>query len=138
MLTLFLRSVYEILILSKEGYLDSLAGFVFFLLIGKWFQSFTYKRLDFERTYKSYFPISVTVKKEGEWISIPIDKIEIDDVLLIRNGELIPVDCKLLNSKGRIDYSFVTGESSLLSKYAGDKLLAGGRQMGRKYSRQST
>ncbi len=130
MSTLFLRSVYEILFQVGEGYLDSLSGFIFFLLIGKWFQSFTYKQLDFDRTYKSYFPISSTLKTAGQWLSISIDKINIGDTLLIRNLELIPVDCELVKGHARIDYSFVTGESDLLSKVKGDSLLAGGRQVG--------
>jgi len=130
MSTLLLRSIYEILAHVGEGYLDSISGFVFFLLIGKWFQNFTYNSLDFERTYESYFPISSTVKIDNKWMSKAIDKIIIDDVLLIRNQELIPVDCKLLNGHARIDYSFVTGESELISKQVGDDLLAGGKQVG--------
>ena len=46
-LTLFLRSVFEILSHTGSGYLDSMAGLVFFLLIGKWFQLKTYHHLFF-------------------------------------------------------------------------------------------
>ncbi|NNE14683.1 MAG: HAD-IC family P-type ATPase [Saprospiraceae bacterium] len=130
MATLFLRSLYEILFQVGEGYLDSLAGFVFFLLIGKWFQSVTYQQLDFNRSYKSYFPISIMVKEGFKWFSKSIDQIVKGDILMIRNQELIPVDCKLLRGKARIDYSFVTGESDLMSKEINDLLLAGGRQVG--------
>jgi len=61
MITLYGRSVYELVSQTGEGYLDSFAGFVFFLLIGRWFQSFTNQALDFDRNYKSYFPISATI-----------------------------------------------------------------------------
>ena len=44
------------------GYLDSLAGLVFFLLCGRVFQQKTYDRMAFDRDYKCFFPLSVTRK----------------------------------------------------------------------------
>jgi Cu+-exporting ATPase len=67
MLALFSRSLYEIIGQHGEGYLDSFAGFVFFLFIGRWFQAFTYRSFDFDRNYKSYFPISANVFVDNEW-----------------------------------------------------------------------
>ncbi|MDF1697987.1 MAG: heavy metal translocating P-type ATPase metal-binding domain-containing protein [Saprospiraceae bacterium] len=130
MITLFFRSVYEILGHQGEGYLDSFTGFVFFLLIGRWFQSFTYQALDFDRNYKSYFPISAAVKSGTEWITKSIDQLAPNDIIRIRNQELIPADGELLKGKARIDYSFVTGESDLISKTVGEALFAGGKHQG--------
>lgn len=56
-LALYLRSLYEILFQVGAGYMDSFAGLIFFLLIGKWFQHQTYTAINFERDYESYFPI---------------------------------------------------------------------------------
>ena len=61
-LTLFGRSAYEIISGVGMGYVDSLAGLVFFLLIGKWYQGKTYQALSFDRDFTSYFPVSVTCK----------------------------------------------------------------------------
>lgn len=130
MITLFTRSVYEILSGTGEGYLDSLSGFIFFLLIGKWFQSATYSSLNFDRTYKSYFPISIPIKVNEKWVNQSLDKIEIGDTMLIKNQELIPTDGLIVNGKGSIDYSFVTGESDTVVKSVGEKILAGGKQVG--------
>jgi len=127
-IVLFVRSVYEIITQTGQGFLDSLCGLVFFLLIGKFFQQKTYSFLSFERDYKSYFPIAVTRLTESGEESIAIHKIKKEDVLLIRNEELIPVDCELLNGNARIDYSFVTGESNAISKQINEKLFAGGKQ----------
>ena len=131
MIALFSRSIFEILSQSGEGYLDSFSGFVFFLLIGRWFQAFTYRTLDFERNYKSYFPISANIKSKNGWISRALDHIKPGDVILIRNEELVPTDGILQSGKGRINYSFVTGESKLINKSVSDEIFAGGKQQGK-------
>ncbi len=126
---LFVRSTIEIAFDIGSGFFDSLAGLVFFLLVGKFFQQKTYDFLSFERDYKSYFPIAITkINKEGYEETIQVYDIEKGDRILIRNEELIPVDGILINGKAKIDYSFVTGESQTLSKHSGDKLFAGGKQ----------
>ncbi len=128
-LVLFLRSSYEIFSNTGQGYFDSLSGLVFFLLLGKFFQSKTYDFLSFERDYKSYFPIAITkINKDQSHKSIVVNEIEKGDRLLIRNEEIIPVDAILINGNGHIDYSFVTGESDSVRKISGDKLFAGGKQ----------
>jgi len=125
---LFLRSAIEILFNLGSGFLDSLAGLVFFLLLGKFFQQKTYNFLSFERDYKSYFPIAVTKLIDGGETSISVKDIQLGNRLLIRNEELIPVDGVLINGNASIDYSFVTGESVPVIKQSGDKLFAGGKQ----------
>lgn len=125
---LFVRSTVEILWDLGPGFLDSLTGLIFFLLIGKFFQQKTYDFLSFERDYKSYFPIAVTKIVNEVEKSIAVKDIAEGDRLLIRNEELIPVDGILINGNSAIDYSFVTGESVPVIKRSGDKLFAGGKQ----------
>ena len=127
---LFLRSVYEILSHSDAGYMDSLAGLVFFLLIGKLFQNKTYDTLNFERNYKSYFPIAVTIFKNGKETTIPVEKLETGQRIIIKNNELIPADSVLIKGSANIDYSFVTGESAPEHKTNGELIYAGGKQIG--------
>ena len=62
--------------------------------------------------------------------NIEIYKIKQGDRLLLRNQEIIPVDSILINGNAQIDYSFVTGESESVPKSSGDKLYAGGKQLG--------
>ncbi len=129
-IALFLRSLYEILSQSGPGYLDSLAGLVFFLLIGKWFQSRTYESLSFERDYKSYFPLAVArVSKSGSEM-VQITELKEGDVIEVRNQEIIPGDAELMSASASIDYSFVTGEAQAIQKNQGDYIYAGGRQVG--------
>lgn len=129
-LALFLRSVYEILLQIGPGYLDTLAGLIFFLLIGKWFQQATYARISFDRDYKSYFPIACTVRKGKIESQVTLDKLQKNDIVIIHHGELIPADGMLVEGEAKIDYSFVTGEAELIRKEKGELLYAGGRQMG--------
>jgi P-type Cu+ transporter len=125
---LFVRSLWEVATQTGAGYYDSFSGLVFFLLAGKLFQSKTYDTLNFERNYKSYFPLSVTVLKEGKETTIPVDNLKTGDRVIIRNNELIPADAILFKGEASIDYSFVSGESLPVSKVLGEIIHAGGRQ----------
>lgn len=129
-ITLFVRSVYDILSHSGSGYLDSLSGLVFFLLIGKWFQQRTQDRITFDRDYRSYFPIAANKVENGKMTPTSLDQLQVGDHIQLKNQELIPADAVLVKGEAKIDYSFVTGESELVIKPVGEKLFAGGRQVG--------
>lgn len=133
-IALFGRSLYEILTVTGAGYLDSMAGLLFFLLVGKWVQNKTYQNFAFDRDYTSYFPLAVRVKK-GEGIETRvITDLKKGEEMLIRNQELIPADSILIADEAYIDYSFVTGEATPVSKKKGEYLYAGGRQVGNSIS----
>ncbi|MDH5597865.1 MAG: heavy metal translocating P-type ATPase metal-binding domain-containing protein [Cyclobacteriaceae bacterium] len=129
-LALFFRSTYEVISATGPGYFDSLAGLIFFLLIGKWFQSKTYETLNFERDFKSYFPLAVKrIDKKGEEM-VMIADLKKSDRIVVRNDEVVPADSILLSEGASIDYSFVTGESVQYPKKTGEYIYAGGRQKG--------
>jgi len=130
LVAIFAQSAYEVLSVTGEGYFDSLTGLIFFLLCGRWFQQKTYDRLAFDRDYRAFFPLSVTRKSGAFEKTVSIGQLAVGDRLIIRNGELIPADAKLVSGPALIDYSFVTGESEPVSKNEGEHLYAGGRQMG--------
>jgi Cu+-exporting ATPase len=130
MVALASQSYFEIFTGTGTGYLDSLAGFVFFLLIGKWYQNQTYQSLAFDRDYTSYFPVAVTLLEDGDEKSVALHRVKPGDRLLIRNHELIPADGQIVKGQGNIDYSFVTGESLPVARNEGDDVFAGGRQIG--------
>lgn len=129
--TLFTYSLYDIFILGNEGYMDTLGGLLFFLLIGKYYQQKTYDSLSFDRDYKSYFPIAVTKLVREEESVIPLTKLHVGDLIKVRNEELIPADSILLEGEAYIDYSFVTGEAVPVAKKRGELIYAGGRQKGK-------
>ncbi|MBN8703127.1 MAG: heavy metal translocating P-type ATPase metal-binding domain-containing protein, partial [Bacteroidetes bacterium] len=126
----FARSVYEITSGTGSGYLDSMSGIVFFMLIGRIFQDKTYEVLSFDRDYKSYFPISVSIKKGELEENIPVTQLKVGNRMIIRNNEIIPADGILFYGKASIDYSFVSGESLPNEKTIGEIIYAGGKQLG--------
>lgn len=130
---MFLRSTRDLALDMGPGFMDTLTGLVFFLLIGKWFQRRVYKRLSFDRDYKAYFPLAVNrIDDQGNTEILPLSRLETGQRLEIRNQELIPADALLLKGKAQIDYSFVTGESQPVTIQEGELLYAGGRQTGGK------
>lgn len=129
---MFIRSTYDMLMDHGPGFFDSLASLIFFMLLGKMFQIKTYSFLSFERDFKSYFPIAVTkINKDASEENVAIYDVLKGDRLLIRNQELIPVDGILISESAEIDYSFVTGEAVPITKKSGDKVFAGGKQIGK-------
>lgn len=124
------QSVWEVVSRTGEGYFDSLTGLIFFLLIGRLFQDKAYARLSFDRDYRSFFPLSVVRKQDSGEAAVPISKVEVGDHLLVRGGELIPADARVVAGHGLVDYSFVTGEAAAVEKEPGDLVYAGGRQAG--------
>ena len=124
----FIRSVIEVFQGTGGGYFDSMTGIVFFMLAGRIVQDKTYRQLSFDRDYTSYFPVAVTVLKDGQQIPTALPDIRNGDTLLIHQEELIPADGILAKGKAFIDYSFVTGESLPVPKDIGEIIYAGGKQ----------
>jgi len=131
-LAMFIRSAYEVFSQTGAGYFDTMASLLLLMLIGRLFQNKTYDTLSFERDYKSYFPIAITkINADGTETPVQVYDIEKGDRLLIRNQELIPVDGILISPEAAIDYSFVTGEAVAITKKSGEKVFAGGKQIGK-------
>lgn len=128
---LFGRSLYEVLTDYGPGYFDTLCGLIFFMLLGKFFQKRTYSALSYDRDYKSFYPIAVTkIDFDGVQENILLSELKVGDRIMVRNEEIIPVDAILIKGEANIDNSFITGESASIPKKAGDKIFAGGKQIG--------
>lgn len=130
LLALFLRSSYDIATATGPGYLDSFTGLVFFLLIGRWFQSKTYESLAFDRDFKSYFPLAVNKVVNGVSHPTVIYQLAKGDEIRIRNLEIVPADSTLKSDHAYFDYSFVTGEAKPVKVLRNELVYAGGRLVG--------
>ena len=126
----FSRSVYDVLSGAGPGYFDSMSGIVFFMLVGRVLQDKTYQQLSFERDFTSYFPVAVTVLKDGRELPTILTNVKTGDTLLVHHDELVPADGILTRGEAMVDYSFVTGEALPVHKEMGEIIYAGGRQTG--------
>lgn len=127
---LWLRSLHDVITATGPGYFDSLAGLLFFLLVGKWYQAHTYRALRFDRALEDFLPLIVMRKRADEEETARVADLAPGDRILIRDQELVPVDAILLAGDAHIDNSFITGEPLPVRKLRGETIKAGGRQRG--------
>ncbi len=64
-------------------------------------------------------------KEKSDLVRINVEEIQIGDILIVKKGEKIPVDCVIKNGNTKLDTSALTGESELLIVNKGDELLSG-------------
>lgn len=128
---LFGRSIVDIATSRSEGFMDSFAGLVFFLLIGRLFQQKTFDRIAFDRTFRSFLPLSVQAEREGGPTVVPIERLLPGDRIRVRPQEVVPADATLLDEAGVVDYAFITGEQTPVAVEGGETVRAGGRVLGR-------
>jgi Cu+-exporting ATPase len=63
------------------------------------------------------------VQRDGKELDIPIEEVVLDDIIIVRPGEKIPVDGILVNGSSSIDESMITGESIPVEKHEGDEVI---------------
>ncbi|MCZ6685187.1 MAG: heavy metal translocating P-type ATPase [Candidatus Dadabacteria bacterium] len=70
-------------------------------------------------------PKTARVLREGEEIDIPIEQVQMDDIVRVRPGEKIPVDGELTEGSSHVDESMLTGEPVPVTKKVGDEVVGG-------------
>jgi P-type Cu+ transporter len=126
----FARSVYEIVSGIGAGYLDSMTGILFFMLLGRHFQHITHNRIQFNLNYTHFFPLHVKRRtRKGELETISLRQMQKDDILAFSHQEVIPTDVLCLDDEAQIDYSFITGESEPAQILKNEIIYAGGRNL---------
>lgn len=68
-------------------------------------------------------PATANLKRGSEIVVVGIDEVVVGDILLVKPGEGIPVDAKVVDGKSSVDESMLTGESMPVSKRKGDKVV---------------
>ena len=123
MLAIWFWSAYQLLTGLGSGYFDSLAGLVFFLLMGKWFQERTYAAFSFERDIDDFLPLAVFSESKGTYTKLA-NIVEGEELRISPEG-VVPVKSTLLSDQAWFDLSFMTGESLPVQKFKGDTLWPG-------------
>jgi heavy metal translocating P-type ATPase len=70
-------------------------------------------------------PKTARVRKNGKEIQVPIDQVQVGDVVLVKPGEKIPIDGEVLNGTASINQASLTGESVAVQKSVNCKVLSG-------------
>jgi Cu+-exporting ATPase len=63
------------------------------------------------------------VVRDGEVVDLPVEDVEVGDVVIVRPGEKIPVDGRVLSGESAVDESMITGESIPATKRDGDEVI---------------
>lgn len=130
-LVLFIRSITDIFLLDQSGYLDTMAGLVFFLLLGKWVQQKVYASLSFERDFKSFLPLAAKKLIDGVPTDVLVTELSKGDILEVPHAGLLPIDGILISESSKGDLSFITGEADAIKLSKGDYLYAGTKIVGK-------
>ncbi len=77
------------------------------------------------RKLATLLPNSARVQRDGAWQDVPLSQVRPGDVILVRPGERLPVDGKILDGSSEIDESMLTGEPLPVTKSAGDSVVGG-------------
>jgi Cu2+-exporting ATPase len=111
---------------TGQTYFESLCMFVFLLLISRYLEhSARYKAAQASANMLEYMPTTATLV-EGE-IMLPVlaKSLKVNQLVLVKAGELVPVDGIITQGQGQLDQAMLTGEFDLVNKLTGDQVLAG-------------
>ena len=126
----YIYSLYVLFGGAGHSYFDSVAMIITFVLVGKYLEVIGKKNaVDTMDKIRSQVPHEATIVKDGVKIVVPLDKIEVGDILEVKTGEKATVDGVLIGSSndfiGTFDESSLSGESLPVEKRAGDSVYSG-------------
>lgn len=105
----------------KELYFETSAVIITLILLGKYLEAVAKGRTS--EAIKKLMGLqakTARVVRDGEEEDIPVEQVVPGDVIIVRPGEKIPVDGKILEGNSAVDESMLTGESIPVEKKAGD------------------
>jgi Cu2+-exporting ATPase len=132
LLLAFTASVVNTLRDSGQVYFDSVAMFIFFLLLGR-FVEMNVRRgsLDAGEALARTLPAKVTrLKADGGSEKVPLAELAAGDRILVAHGAVVPVDAVLAEGSTLVDESLITGESVPVARQAGETLPGGALNLG--------
>lgn len=116
----------EVLNSSHEVYFETAAMIVMFILIGNYLEGTLKVRTQSSiKKLKGLQAKTVTVIRNGQEIEVAFEKVKLNDTVIIKSGDKIPVDGVISEGSGVLDESAMTGESLPIEKSTGDRVLSG-------------
>ena len=120
-----LVSIAAIAATSVGAYREA-AAVIFIMLLGEFLEHLTVEKA--RKAITSLIQLSpktAWVRREGKEIQVPIEEVKSNEVVIVKPGERIPVDGKIISGCGMVNQSTLTGESIPIEKGVGDKVYCG-------------
>src|SRR5690606_29795882 len=96
------------------------------VLLGKWLEGRAKRQTTAAiQALQALRPDTARVKRGQQEVELPIEQVQVGDLVLVRPGERIPVDGVISEGSGHVDESMVTGESLPIAKQPKDKVTGG-------------
>src|SRR3989338_195043 len=107
-----------------EQYFEAAAVLITFLMLGRYLEAVAKgKTSEAIKKLMNLSPRIATVIRNGQEVKIPIDEVAVDDIVIVKPGEKIPVDGTITEGERAIDESMITGESMPIEKKKGDSVI---------------
>ncbi len=112
------------LIASEGLYFEAVAFILWFITLGNWLEVRSKARAGSAlRELLEMEADEATVVRDGEEAQIPLENVQVGDVLKVRPGEKVPTDGVVLEGQSAVDESMLTGESVPVEKGEGDEVI---------------
>lgn len=99
---------------------------IFFISLGKYLESVAKGKASFAlEKLIGLQPKKATVIKSGKEVEVPVENVEVGNIVVVKPGEKIPVDGVIIEGTSSIDEKMITGESMPITKKNGDKVIGG-------------
>ncbi|MEM3380623.1 MAG: heavy metal translocating P-type ATPase [Candidatus Bathyarchaeia archaeon] len=111
---------------SSELYYDTSAVIIALILLGRFFEDLAKgKASEAVRRLMDLQPRIARVVRGGKEFEVPVEKVEVGDVVIVKPGERIPVDGQVIEGYSSVDEKMITGEGLPVEKQVGDKVVGG-------------
>ena len=115
-----------VILADKGTYFDTAAVIIGLILLGKYFEELAKGRAgDAIRKLMDLAPRTAHVVRDGREEEVPVELVQVDDLIVVRPGERIPVDGTIVEGFSAIDESMITGESIPVEKGTGATAIGG-------------
>lgn len=119
-------SVLLTLLGSEESFYEAAAMLTTFVLFGHWMEMKSRRgTTDALQALFDLVPPQARLWKNGKETLIPTSEVKLDDILILKPGDKVPVDGEIIEGETAIDESLVTGESLPVAKAVGDRVIGG-------------
>mgnify|MGYP001022793083 FL=1 len=109
---------------AHDMYFESAGVIISLILLGKFLESVTKgKTSEAIKKLMGLAPKTAIVIQDGKEMVIPIEEVEVGDIILVKPGEKIPVDGEVTEGRTSVDESMLTGESIPVEKNPGDTVI---------------